>query len=272
MAPTKKRPPYPRGCDGADKPEQNLVHHCFASERRRHWAQTEDALAGIWSPFWERPNRAPLGTRFDAPVLTDEQAYDVAGYIVSPNRPEKANLERDFPIRLQKPIDAPYGPYADGFPAEQHKFGPFGPIRAKVKELAAESRTASAGDAMFAPSGGREVRVTCIPTSAARQLRGRSRRARSSPSGCGASACLCIPVRTSRRHRPASPRSCKGSRKLGWAVGRNMRIDYRWSEAMPRACANMRQNWSRSVRRSPARRAALPIDLAMNARLQGQNV
>ena len=98
------------------------------------------------SPFWERPNRAPLGTRFDAPVLTDEQAYDVAGYIVSPNRPEKANLERDFPIRLQKPIDAPYGPYADGFPAEQHRFGPFGPIRAKVKELAAESRTASAGE------------------------------------------------------------------------------------------------------------------------------
>ena len=48
MAPTKKRPPYPRGCDGADKPEHNLVHHCFASERRRHWAQTEDALAGTW--------------------------------------------------------------------------------------------------------------------------------------------------------------------------------------------------------------------------------
>jgi thiosulfate dehydrogenase len=79
-------------------------------------------------------------------VLTDEQAYDVAGYIVSQNRPEKANIERDFPIRLQKPIDAPYGPYADGFPAEQHRFGPFGPIRAKVKELAAESRTASAGE------------------------------------------------------------------------------------------------------------------------------
>ena len=63
----------------------------------------------------------PLGTRFDAPVLTDEQAYDVAGYIVSQNWPEKANLERDFPIRLQKPIDAPYGPYADGFPAEQQQ-------------------------------------------------------------------------------------------------------------------------------------------------------
>jgi len=89
----------------------------------------------------------PLGTTFDVPVLTDEQAYDVAGYIVSQDRPKKANLDEDFPIRLQKPIDTPYGPYADGFPIEQHLLGPFGPIRAKVKELAAESRTAHAGEA-----------------------------------------------------------------------------------------------------------------------------
>ena len=87
----------------------------------------------------------PLGTSFDSPLLTDEQAYDVAGYIVSQNRPEKANLDKDFPIRLQKPIDTPYGPYTDGFSAEQHKLGPFGPIRAKVRELAAVSRTANAG-------------------------------------------------------------------------------------------------------------------------------
>jgi len=89
----------------------------------------------------------PLGTTFDVPVLTDEQAYDVASYIVSQDRPKKANLDEDFPIRLQKPIDTPYGPYADGFPAEQHLLGPFGPIRAKVKELAAESRTVHAGEA-----------------------------------------------------------------------------------------------------------------------------
>jgi len=88
----------------------------------------------------------PLGTTFDVPVLTDEQAYDVAGYIVSQDRPKKPNLDEDFPIRLQKPIDTPYGPYADDFPAEQHLVGPFGPIRAKVKELAAESRTAHVGE------------------------------------------------------------------------------------------------------------------------------
>jgi thiosulfate dehydrogenase len=88
----------------------------------------------------------PIGTTFDAPVLTDEQAYDVAGFIISHKRPEKANLDKDFPVRLQKPIDTPYGPYADGFSQEQHKYGPFAPIRAKVKELAAASRTANAGE------------------------------------------------------------------------------------------------------------------------------
>jgi thiosulfate dehydrogenase len=79
----------------------------------------------------------PIDTKFNAPVLTDEQAYDVAAYIISRKRPEKSNLEKDFPIRLQKPIDTPYGPYVDGFRLEQHKYGPFGPIRAKVEELAA---------------------------------------------------------------------------------------------------------------------------------------
>ena len=88
----------------------------------------------------------PLGTTFDVPLLTDEQAYDVAGYIVTRDRPTKSNLEEDFPVRLQKPIDTPYGPYADGLSLEQHLLGPFGPIRAKVKELAAETQTVHAGE------------------------------------------------------------------------------------------------------------------------------
>jgi thiosulfate dehydrogenase len=87
----------------------------------------------------------PIGTTYAAPVLTDEDAYDVAAYLISQKQPEKANLDKDFPVRLQKPIDTPNGPYADGFSLEQHKFGPFGPIRAKVQELAAASRTARAG-------------------------------------------------------------------------------------------------------------------------------
>jgi thiosulfate dehydrogenase len=79
----------------------------------------------------------PSGATFDAPVLSDADAYDVAAYINSLDRPAKAGLDKDFPIRAQKPVDTPYGPYADGFPVEQHKYGPFAPIRAKLRELAA---------------------------------------------------------------------------------------------------------------------------------------
>lgn len=81
----------------------------------------------------------PFGTTFDAPALADDDAYDVAAYVNSQSRPHKANLDRDFPNRLQKPVDTPYGPYIDGFAAEQHKYGPYEPIRAKLKELANEA-------------------------------------------------------------------------------------------------------------------------------------
>jgi thiosulfate dehydrogenase len=78
----------------------------------------------------------PLGTTFEAPLLSDADAYDVAAYINSLARPSKVNLEKDFPIKMQKPVDTPYGPYVDDFPPEQHKYGPFEPIRAKLKEMA----------------------------------------------------------------------------------------------------------------------------------------
>lgn len=68
------------------------------------------------------------------PKLTDEEAFHVAGYINSFPRPEKSNKEADFPDRTLKPVSTPYGPWADDFPAEQHKFGPFPPIIDYYKE------------------------------------------------------------------------------------------------------------------------------------------
>jgi thiosulfate dehydrogenase len=82
----------------------------------------------------------PFGVTFDAPMLSDADSYDVAAYMNSLERPIRPNLERDFPNKLQKPVDTPYGPYADDFPPEQHRYGPFDPIRAKVRELAAGRR------------------------------------------------------------------------------------------------------------------------------------
>jgi thiosulfate dehydrogenase len=69
--------------------------------------------------------RMPLGQA----DLTDDQAYDVAAFINSHERPVRADLELDYPDLTDKPVDSPYPPYADNFPVEQHRFGPFGPIR-----------------------------------------------------------------------------------------------------------------------------------------------
>ncbi|MDH4066802.1 MAG: c-type cytochrome [Acidobacteriota bacterium] len=75
--------------------------------------------------------RMPLGE----PTLTDDEAFDVAAFINSKPRPEMADLERDYPDKSAKPIDNPYGPYADDFPVEQHRFGPFQPIDEYYKAL-----------------------------------------------------------------------------------------------------------------------------------------
>ena len=69
--------------------------------------------------------RMPLGK----PDLTDDQAYDVAAYMNSHERPQRPNLEVDYPDLKNKPVDSPYPPYADEFPIEQHRLGPFQPIR-----------------------------------------------------------------------------------------------------------------------------------------------
>lgn len=80
----------------------------------------------------------PKGVTHAAPVLTAEQAFDVAAYINSQPRPQKANLEADFPNRKNKPVDAAFPPYRAGFTAEQHKYGPFKPIiAAREQELKA---------------------------------------------------------------------------------------------------------------------------------------
>jgi thiosulfate dehydrogenase len=79
----------------------------------------------------------PNGTSYLLPRLSPEQAWDVAAFVVSQPRPRKADLHKDFPDLLEKPVDTPYGPYADGFSEKQHVFGPFGPIREELARLKA---------------------------------------------------------------------------------------------------------------------------------------
>ena len=80
-------------------------------------------------------NNMPFGTTYKDAVINDDDAYDVAAYVNSQQRPEKANLDKDFPDLLRKPVDMPFPPFADGFSPEQHRYGPFAPLRQKLKEL-----------------------------------------------------------------------------------------------------------------------------------------
>jgi thiosulfate dehydrogenase len=70
----------------------------------------------------------PFGTHYDAPALSVEDAWDVAAYINTQERPHRASLDADYPTRARKPVDAPFPPFADKFPLEQHRLGPFQPI------------------------------------------------------------------------------------------------------------------------------------------------
>lgn len=72
-------------------------------------------------------NNMPLGATWEAAQLTDAEAWDVAAYINSRQRPTR-DLSSDWPRIAGKPVDHPFGPYADSFPEHQHKYGPFAPI------------------------------------------------------------------------------------------------------------------------------------------------
>jgi len=71
----------------------------------------------------------PFGTSWENPAMTEEDAWDISAFVESQPRPHMSGLEGDFPNRKQKPVDAAYGPFPNGFSPAQHKFGPFQPIK-----------------------------------------------------------------------------------------------------------------------------------------------
>jgi thiosulfate dehydrogenase len=77
----------------------------------------------------------PQGAAFNNIQLTDEESWDVAAYVNSQPRPKK-DLSGDWPKIAGKPVDHPFGPYADAFTEAQHKYGPFGPIADAKKKAA----------------------------------------------------------------------------------------------------------------------------------------
>ncbi|MEO7292574.1 MAG: c-type cytochrome [Ginsengibacter sp.] len=79
-------------------------------------------------------NNMPVGATYENPQLNNDEAWDVAAYINSQPHPTKM-FASDWPVLKTKPVDYPFGPYADVFSEKQHKYGPFDVIK-KAKALA----------------------------------------------------------------------------------------------------------------------------------------
>lgn len=76
----------------------------------------------------------PFGATYTAPILTDDQAWDVAAYVNAQPHPKRI-FTTDWPNISTKPVDYPFGPYDDSFSEEQHKYGPYALIK-KARDIA----------------------------------------------------------------------------------------------------------------------------------------
>jgi thiosulfate dehydrogenase len=74
----------------------------------------------------------PQGATHKNAMLTDEEAWDVAAYVNSQPRPH-LEVPGDWPDITKKPVDHPFGPYADSFSESRHKYGPYQQILALQK-------------------------------------------------------------------------------------------------------------------------------------------
>ena len=86
----------------------------------------------------------PKGAEYDHPVLSARDAFDVAVFVDSQQRPHREGNERDFPDRALKPADATYPPFLGPFPPAQHLTGPWQPIQQWQKDNAQSLRSGSA--------------------------------------------------------------------------------------------------------------------------------
>jgi len=77
----------------------------------------------------------PFGASHANTQLTIEESWDIAAFVNSQPRPDK-RFKEDWPDISKKPIDHPFGPYADGFNETQHKYGPYPPIKKARDEQA----------------------------------------------------------------------------------------------------------------------------------------
>jgi thiosulfate dehydrogenase len=133
-----------RPADPVRGAEVYTAHCAVCHGANGHGARNADGAGYLYPPLWGPDSfndgagmhriitaanfiraNMPLGVTHESPVLTEAQAFDVAAFVNVQPRPHRSGLDRDYPDRSRKPVDAPFPPYADDFSQLQHTFGPW---------------------------------------------------------------------------------------------------------------------------------------------------
>jgi thiosulfate dehydrogenase len=154
---TGQMPELKRAADPA-RGEPHYARHCAACHHT-DGSGVRGSIAGsdlgyVMPPLWGRDTfndgagmariitlanfihfNMPHGADYLNPQISVDVAWDIAAFVLSHPRPHLAGIEHDFPNLLMKPVDTPYGPYADHFSKRQHKYGPFASIRIEIERL-----------------------------------------------------------------------------------------------------------------------------------------
>lgn len=78
---------------------------------------------------WIKANMPQDLAKWYKPILTDEEAFDIAAFVNDDRIHPRPNPKTfDYPFPEEKAIDYGRAPFADTFTEAQHKFGPYPPI------------------------------------------------------------------------------------------------------------------------------------------------
>lgn len=118
------------GVDGEGAMNLNNVTYAYPPLWGRYGYQPGSSMHRIIKQAqWLKANMPNDLAKWNKPVLTDEEALDIAAFINNDKIHKRPNPKTwDYPLLSDKAIDYDKGPYADSFSVQQHKYGPFNPI------------------------------------------------------------------------------------------------------------------------------------------------
>lgn len=118
------------GKDGEGQMREDNVTFTYPPLWGKHGYQPGSSMHRvIMQARWLKANMPYDKVQLGQPFLSDQEALDIAAFVNDDTRHKRPGVtDFDYPNPEEKAIDYDHPPFADSFPASQHKYGPFLPI------------------------------------------------------------------------------------------------------------------------------------------------